>query len=571
MTSTAREGWINPKASSPSYHPSPSTTSSSATTSSRAKALWRKAFTLVLLSCRLEIQQSSFSDFDYSVDTLAATRYSYDVDGDVFVSSNELVKIEREPFAKGAIRRCFRVKKLSKWVLTRHFDFEHASCYVAKDYPRAAGNAEQLTKTDVKLQMTAKSLAARWNLTRAPRKVDFMMCFALHVPSTNQWYCCERFLKGEYVKFNSNQGYVDRTPAGWCRSTPQAFSHFTFEVTAGAAMCTDVQGVEDLFTDPEIQSLVGTDFGEGNLGPKGMAMFFKTHRCNAVCAALGLHPVALHPSELTADAAAGLEGTLVRIAQPSPAKRGLRGSQRGSISGTSEVSLPAAFAVLRRRAQGLPTSEEADAAVAMVDALAAKLLPKAEPAPRESLDEAVAHKAASSRGNLREALSLVHLELAKLSALQEPAPNPHAALFHYVQAALHGHTASALGLANLYADHPSALLAVSAPLDLQRARFFCEIAAGNGSRCAAIKMAALVDDPASKVDWLERAIRTEPLPQVDEDSHEAGMMNYELWAEIAETTKDDEKRREAWTSAADEAMAAGKGKLAAKYFAQSEI
>ena len=56
-------------------------------------------------------------------------------------------------------------------------------------------------------------------------------------------------------------------------------------------MIVDVQGVGDLFTDPQIHTRVGdgrTHYGLGNLGAEGIRKFCASHRCNAVCRALGL-------------------------------------------------------------------------------------------------------------------------------------------------------------------------------------------------------------------------------------------------------------------------------------------
>lgn len=50
-----------------------------------------------------------------------------------------------------------------------------------------------------------------------------------------------------------------------------------------------VQGVGDIYTDPQIHTLDGKGFGSGNLGLRGMAMFFRTHECNDLCRQLGLH------------------------------------------------------------------------------------------------------------------------------------------------------------------------------------------------------------------------------------------------------------------------------------------
>ncbi len=60
-------------------------------------------------------------------------------------------------------------------------------------------------------------------------------------------------------------------------------------------LISDVQGVQDFLTDPGIQSLVAGQYGKLDLGPAGVAFFFSTHECNAICAALGL-PVFPTPS-----------------------------------------------------------------------------------------------------------------------------------------------------------------------------------------------------------------------------------------------------------------------------------
>ena len=97
----------------------------------------------------------------------------------------------------------------------------------------------------------------------------------------------EHYIDGEYVKYNSNSGFVDNRLS---RQTPHAFSHFTFERSGHELIVVDIQGdddsiifllalglilnfdasgVGDLYTDPQIHTISENEYGDGNLGVKG--------------------------------------------------------------------------------------------------------------------------------------------------------------------------------------------------------------------------------------------------------------------------------------------------------------
>jgi elongation factor 2 kinase len=75
------------------------------------------------------------------------------------------------------------------------------------------------------------------------------------------------------------------------------FSAFSFYESQGNRLVADIQGVGNLFTDPQVLSS-DYRFGDGDLGPRGMALFFKTFCHNTVASAMGIPVFPLSNNEL---------------------------------------------------------------------------------------------------------------------------------------------------------------------------------------------------------------------------------------------------------------------------------
>jgi len=139
---------------------------------------------------------------------------------------------------------------------------------------------------DVEMQTVAKYYASKFNEYKPPKNVDFVNAWLLRLEGREGQPMCgvERYIAGEYRKHNNNYGYVNDEE----RSTPQAFSHFTYECSNHKLLVCDIQGVSDCYTDPQVHSAEGKGFGKGNMGLRGIEEFLRTHRCNAICRYLKL-------------------------------------------------------------------------------------------------------------------------------------------------------------------------------------------------------------------------------------------------------------------------------------------
>ena len=131
----------------------------------------------------------------------------------VWESSETLIKMEGTSFAKGAMRECYRMKKMSQVSAAFFYKANWQECnnYVAKRY-LVEGTERETYFSDIEMQMVSKRFARKYNALKPPKKVDFLQAFVIEVVRNGEplLFCVERAIEsGQYTKHNNNSGFVE--------------------------------------------------------------------------------------------------------------------------------------------------------------------------------------------------------------------------------------------------------------------------------------------------------------------------------------------------------------------------
>lgn len=205
-------------------------------------------------------------------------------DDHIELSTMELgVRRRSKPFSQGALRVAAYARTTAS---TNHF--------VVKSFKKDGRHLAHLAE-DMRCQALCKAFALEFNNLVGPEhSIDFIITTCLRGQSDNgtlQYMSLEPYIKGDYVKYNNNSGYINNDiPNDETNKAAQAFSHFTFERSWGQILVCDLQGVKGVLTDPAIHTANKDRFklADTNLNREGFKFFFSTHVCNEICQQLEL-------------------------------------------------------------------------------------------------------------------------------------------------------------------------------------------------------------------------------------------------------------------------------------------
>jgi elongation factor 2 kinase len=565
------------------------------------------------------IKQSEETFADFSADKIeAGRRFTYVADTDEWKEESVLVKIESTPFSQGAIRYAYRCKECSLPAIDDDenvrkktsnlsqlvVDWTHARHWVVKNFIEPVDNELEAARDDVVVQNTAKHYGELFNRAQPPCKVDFLEASYIELDN-GTLYAAEAFVEGDYVKYSNNSGWV--LGDNHARNTPHAFSHFTFVASRGRLLIVDIQGVANLFTDPVIHSLRGPKFGGGDLGVRGVALFFHSHVCSPVCEALAMHKFDMwcglkRPAELMAwrGRTTPSFSQIIRVPKSERSKLaqqiGLKvedlvdhGDEEGQVAKNDVAGSSSSSAKEEEEKEeeeeknGVAEPSSAAAASSATNAVEPFLAIPDAGVPLEAAPEACVHH---HLGRMHASGRIAQLDdTFKGESAAPTKPCLGAAFYHFQMAANLGSVEAQLAMARLYLGTARDFLDdFDVPEDQPLAGRYLALAAERGSKAA---IGIVGDNLRSgamgfEQDWARAAEHYERFWQASEPECPdeyfgydwTAPPDYELLARHAEMCQEGghklaqnlERANELYNEAAEAAMAAMKGRLSMRYY-----
>lgn len=169
--------------------------------SDNARAVWKRAIE------KAKAMPDPWAEFHLEeVKTEPCIRYRYNAITAAWSQDTVHIKVSGQPFGRGAMRECFRTKKLSNF--SHSSNWKCACNYVTKRYMEPVDR--DVYFEDVRLQMEAKLWGEEYNRHRPPKQVDIMQMCVIEMMERpgKPLYHLEHYIEGKYIKYNSNSGFV---------------------------------------------------------------------------------------------------------------------------------------------------------------------------------------------------------------------------------------------------------------------------------------------------------------------------------------------------------------------------
>ncbi|GFH21649.1 alpha-type protein kinase domain-containing protein [Haematococcus lacustris] len=215
------------------------------------------------------------------------------------VKADVLLSVNTSPFASGGTRFAYHAEPCDALPLDPCNPLKHGIIAKGSKKQSSKSQEHQLQVDDAVCLQAAKDAVDVFNTlleskTVALQTPSFVDCHLLCCGGGNnvKYLSIEPFLEGSYTKFNGNEGYVAALPDDAAdreaHELAQAFSHWSWVHSGGRELLCDIQGVGARWTDPQVNS-VATKYGRKDMGFKGIAAFFGSHRCNESCHTIGIN------------------------------------------------------------------------------------------------------------------------------------------------------------------------------------------------------------------------------------------------------------------------------------------